>query len=121
MEHVMGSYHEDLVHGTGLIMIAHEYYDFFAQRQAAEEPMIKMAKAMGVGDANSGKDFVRALDRLIGKIGCADLKMSDAGITEEELEIYPQRVHGVLGGDITADPLPLSDEDYLEIYRKSYK
>ena len=121
MEHVMGSFHEELVHGAGLIMISHAYYDFFAQRRAAEEPMIKMARAMGVEHPASGQDFVRALDALLAAIGCADLKMSQAGITEAELERYPQRVHEVLGGDITADPLPLSDEDYLEIYRKSYR
>lgn len=121
MEHVMGSYHEDLVHGAGLIMIAHAYYGFFAQRQAAEEPMMKMAKAMGVEHPASGRDFIQALDKLLASIDCADLKMSEAGITEEELKLYPQRIHEVMGGDITADPLPLSDEDYLEIYRKSYR
>lgn len=121
IEHVMGSFHEDLVHGAGLIMTAHAYYDFFAEKKAAEEPMIKMAKAMGVENPASGKDFMKALDELIASVGCADLKMSDAGITREELKLYPQKIHEVLGGDITADPLPLSDEDYLEIYEKSYR
>lgn len=121
MEHVMGSYHEDLVHGAGLIMIAHAYYDFFAKRRAAEDAMMKMAKAMGVENPTSGKDFICALDALLKSIGCADLKMSDAGITREELKLYPKRIHEVLGGDITADPLPLSDEDYLEIYEKSFR
>jgi len=121
IEHVMGSYHEDLVHGAGLIMTAHSYYNFFAEKQAAEEPMIKMAKAMGVENATSGKDFIKALDDLIASVGCRDLKMSEAGITKEELKLYPKRVHEVLGGDITADPLSLSDEDYLEIYEKAYR
>ncbi len=121
IEHVMGSYHENLVHGAGLIMTAHAYYDFFAERKAAEGQMIKMAKAMGVENATSGKDFIKALDDLIASVDCADLKMSEAGITEEEIKLYPKRVHEVLGGDITADPLPLSDDDYLEIYRKSFK
>ncbi len=121
IEHVMGSYHEDLVHGAGLIMTAHAYYDFFAERKAAEGQMVKMAKAMGIENAASGKDFVKALDDLIASVGCADLKMSEAGITEDELKLYPKRVHEVLGGDITADPLPLSDEDYLEIYQNAYK
>lgn len=121
IEHVMGSYHEDLVHGAGLIMTSHAYYDFFAEKKAAEVPMMKMAKAMGVEKPVSGKDFINALDNLIAAVGCDDLKMSDAGITEEELKLYPQRVHEVLGGDITADPLPLSDEDYLEIYQKSFR
>ena len=121
IEHVMGSFHENLIHGAGLIMTAHAYYDFFAERKAAEEPMIKMAKAMGVENPSSGKDFIKALDALIAAVGCDDLKMSDAGITKEELSLYPQKIHEVLGGDITADPLPLTDSDYLEIYLKSYR
>ena len=121
MEHVMGSFHDDFVHGAGLIMIAHAYYDFFAERKASEENMIKMAKAMGCENATSGKDFIAALDKLIEAVGCADLKMSDEGITREELKQYPAKVHHVLGGDITADPLPLSDEDYLTIFEAAYK
>ena len=121
MEHVMGSYHDSLAHGAGLIMISHAYFDFFAERKTAEEPMMKMARAMGVENPTSGKDFIRALDRLIAAVGCQDLKMSDHGITREELQKWPQHIHEVLGGDITADPLPLSDEDYLSIYEASYK
>ena len=121
MEHTMGSFHDDLVHGAGLIMIAHAYYDFFAEKKAAEENMIKMAKAMGVENATSGKDFISALDKLIADVGCADLKMSEAGITKEELKQYPTKVHEVLGGDITADPMPLSDEDYLTIFESAWR
>lgn len=120
MEHVMGSFHDDLVHGAGLIEIAHAYYDFFAERKAAEEPMKKMAKAMGIEHPQSGKDFIAALDQLIADVGCANLKMSEEGITREELKLYPAKVHEVLGGDITADPLPLSDADYLEIFENAY-
>ena len=121
MEHVMGSYHDTLAHGAGLIMLSHAYFDFFAERKAAEEPMMKMARAMGVENPKSGKDFIAALDRLIAAVGCADLKMSDHGITREEIKKWPQHIHEVLGGDITADPLPLSDDDYLSIYEASYK
>lgn len=121
IEHVMGSFHPDLPHGAGLIETSLAYYDFFAQRKAAEEPMIKMAKAMGVENPTSGKDFIEALRRLIEEIGCGDLKMSDDGITEEELQLYPEKIHKVLGGDTTADPITLSNEDYLEIYKNAYR
>lgn len=121
MEHVMGSYHSHLAHGAGLIMICHEYFDFFAERKAAEEPMKKMARAMGVENPQSGKDFINALDQLLASIDCADLKMSDEGITREEIKKWPARIREVLGGDITADPLPLTDEDYLGIYERSFK
>lgn len=121
MEHVMGSFHDDLVHGAGLIEIAHAYYSFFADRKAAEEPMKKMARAMGVVNPTSSADFIKALDGLIAAVGCADLRMSDEGIMREEMEHYPAKVHEVLGGDITADPLPLTDADYLSIYEKAYR
>lgn len=121
MEHVMGSYHSDLAHGAGLIMISHEYFDFFAERKAAEEPMKKMARAMGVENPRSGKDFIAALDTLVEKVGCKDLKMSDAGITKEEIQKWPKRIREVLGGDINADPLPLSDADYFGIYERSFR
>lgn len=65
MEHAMGSFHDKLVHGAGLIEIAHAYYDFFAERKASEENMIKMAIAMGITNPTSGKDFITALDKLI--------------------------------------------------------
>ncbi|MBQ7370416.1 MAG: alcohol dehydrogenase [Blautia sp.] len=102
-------------------MIAHAYYDFFAEKKASEENMIKMAKAMGVENASSGKDFIAVLDKLIEDVGCADLKMSEEGITKEELKQYPAKVHEVLGGDITADPVSLSDEDYLAIFENAWK
>lgn len=120
LEHVMGSFH-DLPHGAGLIMLSHEYYNFFAERKAAEEDMIKMAKAMGVENATSGKDFVDALDRLIAAVDCQDLKMSEFGIKREELAAWPALCHGVLGGDIDADPIKMTDEDYLGIYERSYR
>ena len=121
MEHVMGSYHDSLPHGAGLIMISHAYFDFFAKRKAAEEQMKKMARAMGVENPASGRDFIQALDRLIAAVGCAELKMSDHGITRDEIGKWPQHIHEVLGGDLTADPLQLSDDDYLSIYLESFK
>lgn len=83
--------------------------------------MIKMAAAMGVANPVSGKAFIAALDKLISDVGCADLKMSEEGITKEELKLYPAKVHEVLGGDITADPLPLSDQDYLTIFENAWR
>ena len=116
----MSAYHHNLPHGAGLIMISKAFYEFFIERHACDEQFIKMAKAMGVENPASGKDFIKALDKLIADVGCADRKMSEEGITEDEIKQYPAKVHEVLGGDITADPLPLSDADYLEIFQKAY-
>lgn len=121
MEHALGSAHPNLVHGAGLIMISHEYFGFFAEREACEEQMVKMAKAMGVEDAKSGKDFTAALDKLIAEVGCAGLKMSDYGISKDELPGVVKKYHEVWGGNNDADPVKLSDEDVLAIYERSYK
>ena len=121
IEHAMGSAHPELVHGAGLIMISHEYFDFFAERKASEEQMVKMAKAMGVENPTCGKDFVSALDKLIADVNCADLKMSDNGITREELPGIVDLYHKVWGGNNDADPVKLSDEDVLGILERSYK
>lgn len=121
MEHALGSEHPQLVHGVGLIMISHEYFDFFAERQACEAQMVKMARAMGVQGAETGKDFIAALDKLIAEVGCSKLKMSDNGITFDELPGVVKKYHEVLGGDITADPVNLSDADVLGMFERSYK
>lgn len=102
-------------------MICHEYFDFFAERESCEGQMVKMAKAMGVEDATSGKDFVAALDELVAAVNCDALRMSDYGITKDELPGCVQRYHEVWGGNNDADPTKLSDEDVLGIYERSYR
>lgn len=121
MEHALGSAHPELVHGAGLIMVSHEYFNFFAERQACEGQMAKMARAMGVEGATGGADFIAALDKLIADVDCAGLKMSDYGITREELPGVVRKYHEVWGGNNDADPLKLSDEDVLGILERSYR
>ena len=121
LEHAMGGFHADLPHGAGLIMLAHAYYQHFADLKACEGQMIKMAKAMGADNAASGQDFVDALDRLLSDCGVAALKMSDYGVTYDELEKFPAIARQIGGGDISADPAPLTDADFLSIYQKSYR
>lgn len=75
MEHAMGSFHDKLVHGAGLIEIAHAYYDFFAERKASEENMIKWQKKNhneysinGTGRCISSACFI--LDLTLKSYGC---------------------------------------------------
>lgn len=121
MEHALGSAHPELVHGAGLIMISHEYFDFFAQARCCEGQMAKMARAMGVEGATGGADFIAALDKLIADVNCANLKMSDYGITREELPGVVKKYHEVWGGNNEADPARLTDEDVLGMFERSYR
>ena len=66
MEHAMSAYHHDLPHGAGLIMISNEFYRFFVERHVCDGQFVKMARAMGMKDANKPEDFLTALaDRLV--------------------------------------------------------
>lgn len=121
LEHAMGGFHADMPHGAGLIMLAHAYYQHFADLHACDGQMVKLAKAMGVDNAANGQDFVDALDKLLSACNVAGLKMSDYGVTYDDLEKFPAIARQIGGGDISADPAPLSDADFLSIYQKSYR
>lgn len=121
LEHAMSAFHPKLPHGAGLIMISREYYTHIAEIHACDERMITMAKAMGKLDAHTAMDFVTALVELQKSCNVADMKMSDYQITQEELPLMVENARQNMGGLFDVDPMTLSDEDCLKIYKKSYR
>ena len=84
MEHAMSAYHPNLPHGAGLIMISKAFAEFFIERHACDGQFVKMARAMGMPEADKAGDFVTALVRLQEMCGVAGLKMSDYGFAPGE-------------------------------------
>lgn len=121
LEHALSAFHQDLPHGVGLIMISRAYYTHFIRKGACPERFVRMAQALGMQDAAEPMDFITALVRLQEACGVADLKMSDYGISPDEFEAMAQNAFSAMGFLFGADPLPLSVEDCVEIYRASYK
>ncbi|MBM6674082.1 iron-containing alcohol dehydrogenase [Marseilla massiliensis] len=121
LEHALSAYHPNLPHGAGLIMISRAYYEYFIERHACDERFIRMAQAMGIKDADKPEDFLTALTRLQEECGVADMKMSDYGIRPEEFETLMRNTREVMGIMFTSDRAQMSDEDIIDIYRKSYK
>ncbi len=121
LEHALSAYHQELPHGAGLIMISKAYFNHFIEKNIAEERFIRMAKALGMEEATQAKDFITALDKLQKDCGVADLKMSDYGIQTDEFVEMAKNAMDTNGGLFTADPIPLSVEDCVAIYQKSYK
>lgn len=121
MEHSMSAYHHNLPHGAGLIMISKAFYEFFIERHACDEQFIKMARAMGMKDADKPEDFICALVKLQEACDVADLKMSDYGFTPEEAMKLAQGARSMQGGLFLANPCEMTDEDCAEIFRKSYR
>lgn len=121
MEHSMSAYHHNLPHGAGLIMISKAFYEFFIERRACDEQFIKMAKAMGIENADKPEDFITALVKLQEDCGVADLKMSDYGFRKEESMTLAQGARSMQGGLFLANPCEMTDEDCAGIFDKSYR
>lgn len=121
MEHSMSAYHHNLPHGAGLIMISKEFAQFFIDKHACDEQFVKMAKAMGVENAEKPQDFITALSGLQKQCGVDNLKMSDFGISPDEALTLAKGARSMQGGLFEANPCEMSDEDCAGIFVKSYR
>jgi alcohol dehydrogenase len=113
LEHAMSGRHPDLPHGAGLIMLSESYFGHFAE--ACKERCAKMAQAMG------GTDFVEELLKLQKACGVNELKMSDYGITEDELPAIAANARDTMGFLFDLDPAPLSEDETIAILQKAFK
>lgn len=121
MEHAMSAYHHSLPHGAGLIMISVEFARFFIEKHACDEQFIKMARVMGISEADKPEDFLTALIALQKACGVDDLKMSDYGIEKSECMTLAVNARETMGGLFLANPCEMSDEDCVGIFEKAYR
>ncbi len=121
MEHAMSAYHHDLPHGAGLIMISKAFAEFFIEKHACDEQFVKMARVMGIPDADKPEDFITALVLLQKDCGVDDLKMSDYGITTDEFMTLAVNARETMGGLFLANPCTMSDEECAGIFAQAYR
>ncbi|MCM1532812.1 MAG: iron-containing alcohol dehydrogenase [Ruminococcus flavefaciens] len=121
LEHAMSAYHPNLPHGAGLIMISKAYYEHFISLHVCDDRFIEMARMMGIENADQPEDFITALVNLQSACGVENLKMSDYGITENELETFAQNALDTMGRLVTFERKPLTKEECVAIYQKSYR
>ena len=121
LEHALSAFHHALPHGAGLIMISLAYYAHFIEKGVCAERFVKMARAMGMENASQPKDFLVALKKLQRDCGVAELKMSDYEIVPEEFPAMVRNAREAMGFLFSSDPAPLSDEDCVAIYKKSFR
>lgn len=119
MEHAMSAYHPELPHGAGLIMLSNAYFGFFAKR--IPDRVAELACATVERKDATAADFLAALRDLQEKCGVAGLKMSDYGITRDELPKLVANARATMGGLFTLDRVKLRDADVLAIYEEAYR
>ena len=121
MEHAMSAYHHNLPHGAGQIMISNEFYRFFIERHACDEQFVKMARVMGMPEADNPEDFLTALAELQRACGVDDLKMSDYGFTCKECDTLARNARETMGGLFAANPCEMTHEDCTSIFERAYR
>ena len=121
MEHAMSAYHYDLPHGAGLIMISNEFYRFFVEKHACDGQFVKMARAMGMPEADKPEDFLTALAALQKACGVDNLKMSDYGIRKDECDTLARNACETMGGLFAANPCDMTHEDCVDIFEREYR
>lgn len=121
LEHALSAFHQNLPHGAGLIMISLAYFGAWIERGACPERFVKMARVMGMENADKPEDFLAALAKLQCDCGVDGLKMSDYGISPNEFVKFAENAKSAMGFLFADDRVDLSVADCAEIYKKSYK
>lgn len=119
LEHAMSAYYPALPHGAGLIMLSVAYFTAFAQ--VVPERFMQMAEAMTGQRSQDPMDFIHALAHMQKACGVSELKMSEWGITEADLPRFVQNARENMGALFGLDPVALTNEKFLQIYKDSFR
>ncbi len=125
LEHALSAFHPDLPHGAGLVMLSKAYFAFLAAM--GEERLGDLALAMGdtleeeVEEEINGLAFIDALDKLITEVGLADEKLSDYGVTREEIPTLAENAITTMGKLFDVTPISMSIEDVIAIFEEAYE
>lgn len=125
IEHAMSAFHPELVHGAGLTMLSVSYFSFFIGK-IPDELFINMARAMGedvdaLPPAERPHAFITALKKLIAACGLDDLKMSDYGITREELPKLAENARATMGLLFGFERYPQTPADTVRILEDAFR
>lgn len=115
LEHALSGHHPTLSHGAGLILLSLPYYRHFTDVHACDTAMSKLAASLG------GDDFLTALSHLMERCGVANLRMSDYGITAEELPALAAEARQIAPILFFNDPAPLTAEETTAILCAAYR
>ncbi len=123
MEHAVSAYFPETPHGAGLALLAVAYFSFLAER--CPERFGAMARAMGA-DTTGMKEheqadaFISCLKKLIVDVGIGNEKLSDYGVTREDIPRLARNSHHAMGFLYDLTPVKLSEQDTAEIFERAF-
>ena len=124
MEHALSAVHPDLPHGAGLIMLSEAYFSFFQDK--APDKLISIAKAMGadissVPEKEQAGLMLKQLRKLKEACGVDTLKMSDYGISMDDIPGLAKIARETMGGLFSVDPVPVNHANTIKIMSAAWK
>lgn len=119
MEHAISAKYPEVPHGAGLIALSEAYFETF--RNDCMKRYMKMAEIMTQKKSNRPSDFIDALVLMQKECGVYGLRLSDWGVKEDDLQGMVSNARDIAGGFFRFDIRPLTDDEILNIYMKSYK
>ena len=120
VEQAMSGFYPKLPHGLGLAMIFRAYYMKLIHAHQTDDRFVRMARAMGKETTNDPMDFIVAMDELFTRTGLDNAKMSEFGITPEDFPRFIKGGHLMERLMVQERPM-LSDEDWMDVLRDSYR
>ncbi|MEF2231300.1 MAG: iron-containing alcohol dehydrogenase [Pseudodesulfovibrio sp.] len=125
LEHALSAFHPDMPHGAGLVLISKAYFGFLAA--CGEDRLADLALAMGdtleeeLDEEVGGVAFLDALDHLIESIGLGEEKLSDYGVTLEEIPALADNALETMGALFAVTPVKMNREDVIAIFEAAYE
>lgn len=124
MAQAMCAFHPELTHGAALVMISAAYFSFFARY--IPERFIDLAHAMGESTDGLPEEekpyaFVKALKKLQTACGVDGLRMSDYGVSPDEMEKLARNAHKTMSNLFAMDRYTLSLKESVGILKEAYR
>jgi len=124
MEHALSGFHPEMPHGAGLIMLSKAYFGYLAEKgeERLEDVGLTMADSREIEpEAEGSMCFIEMLDDLISDIGLDGMKLSDYGVTEDEIPALADNALSTMGNLFGVTPIEMNRDDVMEIYRRALK
>jgi len=123
MEHAISAYFPETPHGAGLALLSVAYFSFLSER--CPERFNAMARAMGADTTGMNQQeqaaaFITCLKKLLADAGIGNEKLSDYGVTCEDIPRLAHNSHHAMGFLYDLTPVPLSEQDTAEIFKRAF-
>lgn len=120
MANALYAAHPDLPHGVPGLLIGDAFFEHLVSKHIEGESFILMAKALGLEMAEKPEDFITAVRNLRDACRMPPFSMADCGIHEEECPALAEKAFATGGRLFAADPVAMTHDECIAIYRKSF-